>query len=77
MDEKMLSCAGNKCRLTSLSIKRTRNMKKSDANHKANQGNPNNPAYQHVNNNRGNQGNPNNRAHDLSRGLKPADVKTK
>lgn len=44
-------------------------MKQSDLNHKANQGNPNNPAHQHVNDNKSDQGNPNNPAYDSSRGV--------
>lgn len=47
-------------------------MKRSDANHKSNQGNPNNPAHQKVNDNRSNQGNPNNPAFHQSRKGEPA-----
>lgn len=42
-------------------------MKQTNTNHKSNQGNPNNLAYQHVNNNRSNQGNPNNPVYHSSR----------
>jgi hypothetical protein len=42
-------------------------MKHADRNHKSNQGNPNNPAHQQVNDNRSNQGNPNNPAYHSSR----------
>lgn len=47
-------------------------MKRSDANHKSNQGNPNNATHQKVNNNRSNQGNPNNPAFNQSRKGVPA-----
>jgi len=44
-------------------------MKRSEANHKANQGNPNNPTHRAANNNRSNQSNPNNSAYRSSRGM--------
>jgi len=43
-------------------------MKQTDANHKANQSNPNNKTHRQVNDNRSNQGNPNNLASGSSRG---------
>jgi len=43
-------------------------MNRTDANHKSNQSNPNNPVHQKVNNNRSNQGNTNNPAYQSSRG---------
>lgn len=50
-------------------------MQRTDANHKANQGNPNNPAHRQVNNNRSNQGNPNNPVYHGSRSLPPPPKK--
>lgn len=42
-------------------------MKQSDANHKSNQQNPNNPAHQRVNDNRSDQRNPNNLTYSRTR----------
>lgn len=50
-------------------------MNRTNANHKSNQGNPNNPAYKQVNNNRSNQGNPNNPVYHSSRGTTPTQKK--
>ncbi len=46
-----------------------------DANHKANQHNPNSPAHRQVNDNRSNQGNPNNPVYRSGRQLPPAPSK--
>lgn len=50
-------------------------MQRNDANHNANQSNPNHPAHRQVNDNRSNQGNPNNPAYRSSRNLPPASKK--
>lgn len=50
-------------------------MTPNDANHKANQSNPNSPAHRHVNDNRSNQGNSTSPAYRSSRGHAPRQGK--
>lgn len=70
-----LFCDGHKSNLTAPSTYGATKMQRSDANHKANQSNPNNPAYRQVNDNRSNQGNPNNPVYRSSRSMPPAPKK--
>jgi hypothetical protein len=65
----------HKINLAVLSTLGAAEMQRTNANHKANQGNPNNQAHRQVNNNRSNQGNPNNPVHHSSRGLPPPPKK--
>ncbi|UVW30664.1 hypothetical protein [Massilia sp. H6] len=52
-------------------------MDRKQANHHANQKNPNNVAHKHVNDNRSNQGNPTSHTYDKSRAAPKRNVKGK
>lgn len=71
----VLFCVGHKSNLTTPSTHGAAKMQRNDANHKASQSNPNNPAHRQVNDNRSNQGNPNNPVYRSGRNLPPASKK--